>query len=107
MGKTIAHSLLVKTALFGGDANWGRIMAAVGRSGVPVDPSNCSLHVGPLRVFQNGRPESNVSEYALTEELKKSDITLTVSLGTGSSSAQVITCDLSVDYVSINADYRS
>jgi glutamate N-acetyltransferase/amino-acid N-acetyltransferase len=101
--KTIAHSMLVKTALFGGDANWGRIMAAVGRSGVPVDPLNCSLHVGNVRVFQNGRPEPNLSERELTDIMKKSDITLLVSLGTGTSSGQVFTCDLSVDYVSINA----
>lgn len=99
--------MLVKTALFGGDANWGRIMAAVGRAGVPVDPSNCSLHVGDVRVFQNGRPEPSLSEYALTEAISGPDITLTISLGTGSSSAQVYTCDLSVDYVSINSDYRS
>ncbi len=95
--------MLVKTALFGGDANWGRIMAAVGRSGVPVDPLNCSLHVGPIRVFQNGRPEPLLSERELTAIMKKPEITLTVSLGTGTSSGQVFTCDLSLDYVSINA----
>jgi glutamate N-acetyltransferase/amino-acid N-acetyltransferase len=105
--KTIAHSMLVKTALFGGDANWGRIMAAVGRSGVAVDPLNCSLHVGPFRVFQNGRPEPLISERELSDVMKKPDVTLTVSLGTGTASGQVFTCDLSLDYVSINADYRS
>ena len=101
--KTIAHSMLVKTALFGGDANWGRIMAAVGRSGIPVDTQNCSLHVGNIRVFQNGRPEPLLSERDLTDVMKKSDITLTVSLGTGTSSGQVFTCDLSTDYVNLNA----
>lgn len=107
VGKTIAHSLLVKTAMFGNDANWGRIMAAVGRSGVQVDPKNCSLHIGNVKVFENGCPAPSLSEYALTEAISGSDVTLTVSLGSGSASAQIFTCDLSVDYVSINADYRS
>lgn len=119
VAKTISHSMLVKTALFGSDGNWGRIMAAVGRSGVPVNPGNCSLHIGDLKLFVNGSPVANIAETTLKETMSQGcsrgprasflcvshscaeDITITVSLGTGTAAAQVYTCDLGVDYVSM------
>lgn len=105
--KTVANSMLVKTALFGSDGNWGRIMAAVGRSGVAVDIANCSLHIGDMKLFQNGSPVQGISESRMKEIMLCNEVNMTVSLGTGTAASQVFTCDLSNDYVSINADYRS
>lgn len=103
----IANSSLVKTAFFGQDANWGRIFAAVGYSGAEVDQSLLSLHFDEVCMARNGICAGDDAEERGTAVLKQKEFTVTVDLGIGSSSATVYTSDLTHEYVSINADYRS
>ena len=104
--RSISTSNLVKTAFFGQDANWGRIITALGYSGAQVDPDKCNLFMGDMQMAKNGQALPFSEEEAL-EILKKDEITLVCDLGLGSESALGWTCDLSYDYVKINADYRS
>lgn len=104
---TVANSLLVKTALFGEDANWGRIMAAVGRSGVPIDQERIDICFDNVYMVKNGQGCGEDAEAAATRVLKADHFTITIDLKMGSKAATVHTCDLSADYVRINADYRS
>ncbi|MBC7961664.1 MAG: bifunctional glutamate N-acetyltransferase/amino-acid acetyltransferase ArgJ [Steroidobacteraceae bacterium] len=104
---SIANSSLVKTAFFGQDANWGRIFAAVGYSGAAVDQSRLSLRFDDVFMAQNGIFAGGDAEARGTEVLKKAEFTVTVELGLGSGAATVYTSDLSHEYVSINADYRT
>jgi len=104
---SVANSSLVKTAFFGQDANWGRIFAAVGYSGVPVDQSRLSLHFNDVCMARDGIFAGGDAEARGTEVLKLKEFTVTVDLGLGSGSATVYTSDLSHEYVSINADYRT
>jgi glutamate N-acetyltransferase/amino-acid N-acetyltransferase len=104
--KAIANSLLVKTAIHGGDPNWGRLIAVAGRAGVQFELSRASVAIGPVVLFQNGRPHDECAPDA-ARYLKGHDITVSVDLGSGGASATVWTCDLSADYVRINADYRT
>jgi glutamate N-acetyltransferase/amino-acid N-acetyltransferase len=104
---TVANSPLVKTALFGEDANWGRIMAAVGRAGVPVNPETIDIFFDTIPVVKNGQGCGQESEVAVAKILKAVRFTITIDLKLGSCAATVHTCDLSTDYVKINADYRS
>jgi glutamate N-acetyltransferase/amino-acid N-acetyltransferase len=103
----IANSSLVKTAFFGQDANWGRIFAAVGYSGATVDQSRLSLHFNDVCMAQNGVFAGGDAEAHGTEILKLKEFTVSVDLGLGSGAATVFTSDLSHEYVSINADYRT
>lgn len=103
----VANSSLVKTAFFGQDANWGRIFAAVGYSGVQVDQSRLSLRFGDVLMASHGVFAGGDAEARGTEVLKQKDFTVSVDLGLGSGSATVYTSDLSHEYVSINADYRT
>lgn len=113
---TIATSPLVKTAFFGGDANWGRILAAVGRAGIQVDPVRCDLfidggpdattRIGELQLVAGGVPLS-YSEAAATAIFAQPEIDVRVELGLGDGAATVWTSDLSYDYVRINGDYRT
>jgi glutamate N-acetyltransferase/amino-acid N-acetyltransferase len=103
----IANSSLVKTAFFGQDANWGRIFAAVGYSGAEVDQSLLSLRFDDVCMARNGIFAGGDAEVRGTEVLKKKEFTVTVDLGLGDGSATVYTSDLSHEYVSINADYRT
>ncbi len=103
----IANSSLVKTAFFGQDANWGRIFAAVGYSGAEVDQSLLSLSFDDVCMARNGIFAGEDAEARGTEVLKQKDITVTVDLGIGIGAATVYTSDLTHEYVSINADYRS
>jgi glutamate N-acetyltransferase/amino-acid N-acetyltransferase len=103
----IANSSLVKTAFFGQDANWGRIFAAVGYSGVTVDQSRLSLRFDDVCMAMNGTFAGGDAEQRGTEVLKQQEFTVTVDLGLGSGTATVYTSDLSHEYVSINADYRT
>jgi glutamate N-acetyltransferase/amino-acid N-acetyltransferase len=107
MADTIAHSPLVKTALFGEDANWGRILAAAGRSGAALDPGRVGIFVGPVQMVSNGIGCGPAAEAAATNVLKTDEFSITVDLHLGTGRATVYTCDLSIDYVKINADYRS
>ena len=105
--RTIANSLLVKTAIHGGDPNWGRLVAAAGRSGVPFDQSRAAVHIGGIVLFENGQPFDNNAGRAAAY-LSGKDIDIEVNLGTGGlEQATIWTCDLSADYVRINADYRT
>jgi glutamate N-acetyltransferase/amino-acid N-acetyltransferase len=104
---TVANSPLVKTALFGEDANWGRIMAAIGCAGVPIDPDGIDIFFDTVRLVKNGQGCGRKAEAAATRILKTDRFTITIDLKLGSQAATVHTCDLSTDYVKINADYRS
>lgn len=104
---SIARSSLVKTAMFGQDANWGRIMCAAGAAGVDIDPSKMTLKICGVSVFTKGRLVRGNWEARVAPKLKAKDVNLTLSLGQGRASAEVWTCDLSYDYIRINADYRS
>jgi glutamate N-acetyltransferase/amino-acid N-acetyltransferase len=107
LGFTVANSPLVKTALFGEDANWGRILAALGRSGVSFDPARVDLFFGPVPLVKQGLGLGPEQEIPASRVLKKKALTITVDLHQGRAKATVYTCDLSLDYVRINADYRT
>ena len=104
--KAIANSLLVKTAIHGGDPNWGRLIAVAGRAGVAFELSRAAVMIGSTVLFENGRPYDEASPLA-AEYLKGKDLTVSVDLGAGGASSTVWTCDLSAEYVRINADYRT
>ncbi|MDP2861637.1 MAG: bifunctional glutamate N-acetyltransferase/amino-acid acetyltransferase ArgJ [Desulfobacterales bacterium] len=107
IAKTIANSSLVKTALFGEDANWGRILAAAGRSGAEFDPGLVDIYFDDVLMVRNGMGCGDAAEIEATKVLKKPELSITVDLKTGDGKASVLTCDFSIDYVKINADYRS
>jgi glutamate N-acetyltransferase/amino-acid N-acetyltransferase len=104
---TVANSSLVKTALFGEDANWGRILAAAGRSGAELAPERIDVFFDAVRICQNGQGCGKAVEAEATRVLKTAEFTITLDLKLGSGRAAVWTCDFSLDYVKINADYRS
>jgi glutamate N-acetyltransferase/amino-acid N-acetyltransferase len=106
VGRTIAKSPLVKTAFYGEDANWGRVIAAAGYSGEDVDPQRMSLWFGPVLVFQSGVP-TKYSEAEATLAIKPREVQVRLDLGLGDASATIWTCDLSHDYVTINGKYRT
>ena len=104
----IAHSPLVKTAFFASDPNLGRIVCAIGNAELPdLDPSRVSFSLADVKVVDNGARAASYTEEDGQRVMKEDEITVRVSLGRGSASATVWTCDFSHDYVSINADYRS
>jgi glutamate N-acetyltransferase/amino-acid N-acetyltransferase len=105
--RTIANSPLVKTAFFGEDANWGRIIAALGRSGAKFQPERVAIAFDDDLLVENGFGLGQEAEHAASQVLKKKNFTVKVRLGHGAAAAEVLTCDLSCDYVKINADYRS
>ncbi|BES72668.1 bifunctional glutamate N-acetyltransferase/amino-acid acetyltransferase ArgJ [Marinobacter nanhaiticus D15-8W] len=105
---TIAHSPLVKTALFASDPNWGRILAAVGRAGVPdLDLTAIEIDLGDVALVRNGGRAADYTEARGQGVMNQSDITIRVALGRGEIAETVWTCDLSHDYVTINAEYRT
>jgi glutamate N-acetyltransferase / amino-acid N-acetyltransferase len=106
VGKAIISSNLVKTAIYGTDPNWGRIVTAIGYSGVPVEPNAIKVAIGPFTVFENGLP-SNFVEEKVKEYLESENVKLTVELNQGEYSATAWGCDLTYDYVKINASYRT
>ncbi len=106
IAETVATSPLVKTAMFGNDANWGRIMAAIGRSGVKIAPEKISIAFADMKVAKDGRGLP-FSEKRGLEILKKKVVPVTINLGQGKAVARAFTCDFSLDYVKINADYRT
>ncbi|MCM3387445.1 bifunctional glutamate N-acetyltransferase/amino-acid acetyltransferase ArgJ [Ureibacillus chungkukjangi] len=106
IAKTVVGSPLVKTAVFGNDANWGRIIAAVGYSGATVDPEKISIKIGNALMVQDGEPIP-FSEEELIEILKADEVKIYVSLGQGEGHGLAWGCDLTYDYVKINASYRS
>jgi glutamate N-acetyltransferase/amino-acid N-acetyltransferase len=104
--KAIANSNLVKTAIHGADANWGRILAAVGYSGIDFDPAKVEIFFGDLQILKRGYG-SDFSEKRAKEVLGKKEIVLTVRLHQGEGSATFWTCDFSKRYIEINAKYRT
>jgi glutamate N-acetyltransferase/amino-acid N-acetyltransferase len=105
---TIAHSPLVKTALFASDPNWGRILAAVGRSGISdFDLSKVTIYLGTVCIVNGGEPATDYTEEKGQQVTSQDEILIRVVLGRGEASDTVWTCDFSYDYVKINAEYRS
>jgi glutamate N-acetyltransferase / amino-acid N-acetyltransferase len=104
---SIANSPLVKTAIAGEDANWGRVVMAVGKAGEPANRDRLSIWFNGIRVAHKGERDPAYDEATVSEAMKKSEIALRVALGLGKGRDRVLTCDLTKDYVAINGDYRS
>jgi glutamate N-acetyltransferase/amino-acid N-acetyltransferase len=104
---SIANSPLVKTAIAGEDANWGRVVMAVGKAGEPADRDKLSIWFGGIRVAHRGARDPDYNEAAVSAEMKKPEIYLKVALGLGKGRDRVLTCDLTKEYIAINGDYRS
>ena len=107
VGLAIANSPLVKTAIAGGDANWGRVVMAVGKAGEPADRDRLSIGFGGTWAAKDGQPLADYDEAPVARHLEGQDIRIDVDLGVGDGRATVWTCDLTHGYISINADYRS
>jgi glutamate N-acetyltransferase/amino-acid N-acetyltransferase len=103
----IANSPLVKTAVAGEDANWGRVVMAVGKAGEPADRDKLAIWFGDIRVAVEGERDPDYSEAAASAVMKEEDITIKVDLGLNEGKSSVWTCDLTKEYVAINGDYRS
>jgi glutamate N-acetyltransferase/amino-acid N-acetyltransferase len=101
IARAVAESQLVKCAAYGNDPNWGRIVCAIGYSGVPVRPDSTSVHIGRVCVFRRGMPTGDDA----TEPMRADTIAVRIDLGAGPGEATVRTCDLSEEYVRINAEY--
>ena len=104
---TIANSPLVKTAIAGGDANWGRLAMAIGKAGEPIEPARIAIRFGGHPIAEAGHRLEGYDEAPVVAHLKGQEILLEVVVGGGPGSAQVWTCDLTAGYIAINADYRS
>ena len=104
---SIANSPLVKTAIAGEDANWGRVVMAVGKAGEPADRDKLAIWFSGIRVAHKGARDPAYNEAAVSAAMKKPEIRLKVALGLGKGRDRVLTCDLTKEYVAINADYRS
>ena len=107
LAKSIADSPLVKTALAGEDANWGRVVMAVGKTEEPVDRDNLAIRFGPHQAAIDGAPAPTYNEAKMSAYMKQPEIDITVDVGSGRASATVWTCDLTKRYIEINGDYRS
>jgi len=109
VGRAIVDSPLVKTAVHGGDPNWGRLAMAVGKSGAKVDPATLGIGIGGVPVFEAGEPvkQTAVSAGKLARAMRARDVVITVAMGRGSAEATWLGCDLSREYITINADYTT
>ena len=107
VGLAIANSPLVKTAIAGGDANWGRVVMAVGKAGEPADRDRLSIGFGGVWAARDGQPLADYDETPVAAHLAGQNVTIEVDLGLGDGRATVWTCDLTHGYIAINADYRS
>jgi glutamate N-acetyltransferase/amino-acid N-acetyltransferase len=105
--ETIAHSPLVKTAFYGQDANWGRIIAAAGRAGVFLEPDRLDLYFDQVQLVKDGTGCGLTAEKQATQALRQPEFSVVLDLNLGKGTASMLTCDFSLDYVKINADYRS
>ncbi|MCK5734292.1 MAG: bifunctional ornithine acetyltransferase/N-acetylglutamate synthase, partial [Candidatus Latescibacteria bacterium] len=106
VGMSVANSNLVKTALFGNDPNWGRILAAVGYSGADVAEEKITLAIGALRIFERGKGLAFAKSEGI-EALRRPEVEIIIDLGQGKAETTVYTCDLSYEYVKINAEYTT
>lgn len=107
VARTVGHSSLVKTAMYGRDANWGRIVAAIGRSGVEIIPDVVSVSMCGIELFRNGQPTDADFDTLLAPFLENRDIHIAISLGKGEGQYTLLASDLTHEYISINAEYRS
>jgi len=108
IGNTVALSPLVKTAMFASDPNWGRILAAVGRSQIDkLDVNAVTIWLGDTLLIEKGQPAPSYREELGQVEMKRDEINVRIQMGRGAASATTWTCDFSYDYVKINAEYRS
>lgn len=107
VARTVATSLLVKTAIYGRDANWGRVLAAAGRAGVPFDPAAACIRIGDAEIVQNGASTGAEAEARASEILRTPEFCIELVLGNGPGSARYLTSDLGHGYVDVNASYRS
>lgn len=107
IAQSVANSPLVKTAVAGEDANWGRIIMAVGKAGEPADRDRLTIHIGPHCLATKGQPDPDYREEMGADYMKQSEIKIGIDLGFGAGSATVWGCDLTHAYIDINADYRS
>lgn len=105
--RTVGHSQLVKTAFYGKDANWGRIVAALGRAGVPFEPTDVSVTISGVTIFDKGAPTPIDADALLKDALEAQDIHIDIVIGAGRGEYTLLASDLSHEYVSINADYRT
>ena len=107
VGRSVANSKLVQTALFGRDPNWGRIICAIGYAGVPLNPDKIDIAINRMKLVKNGAPVKGLSTSRLKQVMQKQAIVLQVHLHGGKAAAEVYGCDLSYDYVRINAEYTT
>jgi len=105
--RAVGNSNLVKTAVFGQDPNWGRIMAALGRSEIKMEESKVQIWIEGIKIVDGGLMTSEKQEREAAEEMKKEQITISIHLNQGRWKDRITTCDLTYDYIRINADYRS
>ncbi len=107
VARTIANSPLCKSAWSSGDPNWGRLLAAAGRSGVTIEPGKMRIAIGEVAVFENGVRAAGFDEAAAHAAMIERDYTIAIDLGAGDARCRFVTCDLTAEYVRINADYSS
>ncbi|MGB1877466.1 MAG: bifunctional ornithine acetyltransferase/N-acetylglutamate synthase, partial [Rhodospirillaceae bacterium] len=107
MGLAIGNSPLVKTAIAGADANWGRIVMAIGKAGEKADRDKLAIAIGGFQITKDGEPIPGYDESPVTEHMQGRDIELEIDVGIGNGQATVWTCDLTHGYIDINADYRT
>ena len=107
IGLSVANSPLVKTAIAGEDANWGRIVMAVGKSGEAADRDKLQIHIGGVKITDQGKVVPGYDEGPVAQHMKGQEIDIAVDIGLGAGEATVWTCDLTHGYISINGDYRS
>ena len=107
VGKSIAESPLVKTAFAGEDPNWGRVVMAIGKSGIKIDKEKISIWFGNHLIAENGSISESYNEANVSKYMKNDSLVIVVDLGLGNEKSSIYTCDLTHDYISINADYRS
>ena len=105
--RTVANSPLVKTAFFGQDANWGRIIGALGRSGAKFDPQKVAISFDDKAIVENGLWLGAEAEAAASKVLQQKSFFVHIDLKAGKAACEIYTCDFSIDYVKINADYRT
>jgi glutamate N-acetyltransferase/amino-acid N-acetyltransferase len=101
----VANSLLVKTAVYGADPNWGRILAAVGAADVMMSEERTEISIGRAKIFAKGKPTGKLD--AAKQALAAKEVTITVNLGMGTGACKVLTCDLTEGYIKINAEYTT
>ena len=108
VARSVANSALVKTALFGGDPNWGRIVQAIGAAGVMLRPANVDVRIGGVQMLRGGEPEGGLAGLRRAERaMKKKEVAIEISLGQGAGRARMLTTDFSYEYVRVNAEYTT